>query len=77
MFQSFMYAPGTWIRLDGGTLDVGIVRDSTLNSTNDLQIFAEEWVQMCKVGVESIELDMSTCVNGTGPTPVAAHACSS
>lgn len=77
LFQTFIYAPGTWIRLDGGTLDVGIVRDSTLNSQNDLQIFSEEWVQMCKVGIESVRLNLTLCPDGTGPSPTTALACAS
>jgi hypothetical protein len=32
---------GTFLVADGGTLDLGIVRDSILNSTNDFEIFAE------------------------------------
>lgn len=31
----------TFIHLDGGTLDLGVVRDSTLNATNDFQVFGE------------------------------------
>lgn len=77
LFQTFIYAPGTWIRLDGGTLDVGIVRDSTLNSQNDLQIFSEEWVQMCKVGVESVRLNLTLCPDGAGPAPTTALVCAS
>lgn len=77
LFRSYLYAPGTWVRLDGGTLDVGIVRDSTLNSQNDLQMFSEEWVQVCKVGTESVRLDMTLCADGTGPNPTTAWACGS
>lgn len=76
-YRSYMYAPGTWVRLDGGTLDVGIVRDSTLNSQNDLQIFSEEFVQVCKVGIESVRLDMTLCPSGTGPTPITGLLCHS
>lgn len=77
IYRSYMFAPGTWIRLDGGTLDVGIVRDSTLNSQNDLQIFAEEFTQVCKVGIESIRLDLTLCPSGVGPNPVTALSCDS
>ena len=77
VYRAFMYAPGTWIRLDGGTLDVGIVRDSTLNSQNDLQMFSEEWVQVCKVGVESVRLDLTLCPDGSGPAPITALVCAS
>lgn len=29
------------VYIDGGVLDLGIVRDSTLNSTNDYHVFGE------------------------------------
>ena len=71
----YMFAPGTYVRLDGGTLDVGIVRDSILNGTNDLQIFSEQWVQVCQVGLESLRLEITLCPDGTGPEPVTPLVC--
>ncbi len=71
----YLFAPGTFVRLDGGTLDVGIVRDSTLNGTNDLQIFSEQWVQVCQVGLESLRLEITLCPDGTGPEPVTPLTC--
>lgn len=75
--RSWMFPPGTWVRLDGGTLDVGMIRDSALVETNDFRIFAEEWIQICKRGGESIALDITVCPNGTGPTPVTSFTCAS
>lgn len=72
---AYIFAPGTFVRLDGGTLDVGIVRDSTLNGTNDLQIFSEQWIQVCMVGLESIRLELELCPTGTGPEPVVPLDC--
>jgi len=71
----YMFAPGTYVRLDGGTLDVGIVRDSILNGTNDLQIFSEQWVQVCQVGLESLRLEITLCPDGTGPEAVTPLVC--
>lgn len=71
----YLFAPGTFVRLDGGTLDVGIVRDSILNGTNDLQIFSEQWVQVCQVGLESLRLEITLCPDGTGPEPVTPLLC--
>lgn len=73
--KAFIYAPGTFVRLDGGTLDVGLVRDSTLNRTNDLQLFMEEWIGIAKLGFESIGLLSTLCVNGAGPAGVTACTC--
>ena len=72
---AYLFAPGTFVRLDGGTLDVGIVRDSTLNGTNDLQIFSEQWVQVCMVGLESLRLEITLCPDGTAPEPVVPLVC--
>ncbi|WP_116996396.1 major capsid protein [Desertimonas flava] len=71
---SYVYAPGTFVRLDGGTLDVGLVRDSVLNRTNDLQLFMEEWIGMAKLGFESVQLTSTINVNGAAPNYVTALA---
>ena len=48
---TYLYPEGSWLFLDGGTLDLGIVRDSILNSTNDFQMFSETWEKAIFVGV--------------------------
>lgn len=74
--QSYLHAPGTFVKLDGGTLDVGLVRDSTLNRTNDIQLFMEEWIGMAQLGPESIRLVDTLCANGAAITEgVSAYAC--
>jgi hypothetical protein len=68
--QWAMFPEGSWLHLDAGQLDLGIVRDSTLNATNDYQIFAETWEQVAFVGVESIWLTSANiCANGTVSAP--------
>ncbi len=44
------YPRGTFVKLDMGTLDLGVVRDSTLNSTNDYQLFVETFESLAKPG---------------------------
>jgi hypothetical protein len=61
----YLFAPGTWLHLDSGTLDLGVVRDSILTSTNDFQIFAEGWESIVKVGVESDCVTTAVCPSGT------------
>jgi len=61
----FLFAPGTWLHLDSGTLDLGVVRDSILNSTNDFQVFAEGWENVAFVGVESQVITTAVCPSGT------------
>ena len=64
--SGYLFAPGTFIRLDHGTLDLGLVRDSVLNRSNDLHLFAEQWTKVCKVGYESVKLPLAVCPNGAG-----------
>ncbi len=71
----YLFAPGTFIRLDGGSLDLGLVRDSVLNVRNDLHLFAEQWTKVCKVGYESVKLLVATCPNGAGSGDLAAFNC--
>ncbi len=63
--QYALFPEGSWLHLDSGSLDLGIVRDSTLNSTNDYQVFAETWEQVALVGVESQWHTATLSFNGT------------
>jgi hypothetical protein len=67
-----MYAPGTWVKLDGGTLDVGVVRDHQLNLTNDFAMFMEEWIGIAQLGCETIRIDSEVCATGERPGYAAA-----
>jgi hypothetical protein len=71
----YLHAPGTFVRLDGGTLDVGLVRDSQLNRKNDVEMFMEEWTGLAMLGLESVKLTTTVCPSGTGPLNVAARTC--
>lgn len=55
---------GTFLFLDNGMLDLGVVRDSTLNRSNNLQVFAETFEGVAMVGVESLHLTMDVCPSG-------------
>lgn len=72
---SYLHAPGTFVRLDSGTLDVGLVRDSALNGTNDLELFMEQWVGVVNLGVEAIKITHTLCPNGSAPDAVTAMSC--
>lgn len=37
------FQEGTFLYIDGGTLELGIVRDSVLTATDDFQIFGETY----------------------------------
>lgn len=61
----YLFPEGTWLFLDGGELDLGIVRDSVLNATNDFQIFSETFEGAAKVGIESLKITSTVCPDGT------------
>jgi hypothetical protein len=50
--------------LDGGTLDLGIIRDSTLVGTNDYKMFIETFENVAKVGIESLAVTSTINING-------------
>lgn len=49
----YLFAEGTFSFMDGGTLDLGLVRDSTLNAANDYQMFVETFENIVKFGHEA------------------------
>ena len=63
-FVWYLFAEGTFLFLDGGTLDLGIIRDSTLVGTNDYKMFIETFENVAKVGVESLAITTNISVNG-------------
>jgi hypothetical protein len=63
-FVWYMFAEGTFLFLDGGTLDLGVIRDSTLVGTNDYKMFVETFEGVAKIGVESLKVTSTISVNG-------------
>lgn len=61
----YLFSEGTFVFLDGGTLDLGLVRDSTLNGTNDYKIFLETFEGVAKVGVESLRVTSALKIKGS------------
>lgn len=66
----YLFAEGTFLFLDGGTLDLGIVRDSTLNGTNDYKIFLETFEGVAKVGIESLKITTQLKIAGASAATV-------
>lgn len=66
----YLFAEGTFLFLDGGTLDLGLVRDSTLNSTNDYKIFLESFEGVAKIGVESLRITSNLAILGASSSTV-------
>lgn len=60
----FLFAEGTFQLLDGGTLNLGVVRDSTLDASNNYETFVEIFESIAKRGVESLQIVSSLRPNG-------------
>lgn len=63
-FNWYIFAEGTFLMLDGGTLDLGIIRDSSLVGTNDYKMFLESFETAAFVGIESLKITSTINVNG-------------
>ena len=63
-FTWYLFAEGTFLFLDGGTLDLGIIRDSSLVGTNDYKMFVETFEGVARVGIESLAITSTISVNG-------------
>jgi hypothetical protein len=63
-FAWYLFAEGTFLFLDGGTLDLGIIRDSSLVNTNDYKMFIETFEGIAFVGVESLKITTNISING-------------
>jgi hypothetical protein len=64
--EFMLYPPGTFARGNGMTLDLGVIRDSTLNAEND---FTAAWMEECHliamVGHEARRYVANICTDGT------------
>jgi hypothetical protein len=76
-----VYPEGTWLYLDGGTWDFGVIRDSTLVGTNDFLMFSEVAenvhydgpvgetfaydIDICSSGLTVAGGDIDVCVSGS------------
>lgn len=69
-----LYAAGSYLRGDGGTIDLGVVRDSTLNATNDYTAaWTEQMYLVAQVGPAAREVTVNFGVDGvTGCCPTAS-----
>lgn len=74
--KTWLYPDGSHLFLDGGTLDLGLYRDSALVATNDLQIFSETFEGHAFHGVESWDITFDTCPDGSIAGTVDIDPCS-
>jgi len=64
--RAHVYLEGSWLDLDGGSWDFGVIRDSTLVGTNDYLMFSEiaEAAHYDGVPGETFNYDIDICSNG-------------
>lgn len=72
--DSALFQTGDWLYLDGGTLNMELVRDSELNSRNRFQIFTEFFEGTAFLGAESLRLIMTVEPTGEAQAPIDAAA---
>lgn len=69
--QWALFPEGTWLHLDGGSLDLGIVRDSQLVRVNDYMQFSETFESVVNIGCESLWITSTIDVSGKSQGPIA------
>jgi len=62
---SFMWAEGTWLGLTTGELNLGLVRDSILNSQNRYRQFSEVWETPAFVGTRTLRGEHTVAADGS------------
>jgi hypothetical protein len=72
-----IYPEGAFLGIDSGTLELGIVRDSTLNSTNDFQVFGERFRNLVRLAPAQACYWVTTdwCPVGQFPPAGTARTC--
>ena len=75
--QWALFPEGAFIHVDGGTLELGLVRDSTLNSTNDFEFFGESFenVALLAPAQAALWIESTVCPSGEFPSLVTALTC--
>lgn len=75
--QYAIFPEGQFIHVDSGSLELGIVRDSTLNSTNDFQIFGETFENVAMLGPAqgALWVTQGICPSGEFPALGTALTC--
>lgn len=75
--QIALFLNGTFLHLDAGSLELGLVRDSTLNETNDYQLFGESFENVARIGPAQAArwLTLEVCPSGEFPALTTALSC--
>jgi hypothetical protein len=72
--DTLLWREGDWLFLDGGTLDLGLVRDSTLNLRNRYQTFVETFEGVAFIGKECLRLILPIAPSGAATGTIDPRA---
>ena len=73
--KTYVAPAGSWLHLDGGELNLGVMRDTVTTSTNDVQFFAETMENAHFHGIESWTVTFDTCPDGSTSATVDIAPC--
>jgi len=75
--QWAIYPDGAFLGIDAGSLELGIVRDSTLNQTNDFQVFGERFRNLVRIAPAQAAYWVTSdlCASGQFPPAGTARSC--
>jgi hypothetical protein len=71
-----VYVDGSFLYLDSGSLDLGVVRDSVLNATNKFQSCFENFEALAKLGGHAYRVTSSLCASGDSQIATDIAVCS-
>lgn len=73
--EVLLWPEGGILFIDQGELNFGLVRDSTLNETNDVKFFSETFENAAVVAAEAFYGQFTLCPSGTTAGTATARAC--
>ena len=73
--EVLIWPEGGILFIDQGELNIGLVRDSTLNETNDVKFFSETFENAAVVAAEAFYGQFTLCPTGTTAGTATARAC--
>ena len=75
--QWALHPQGAFLGIDSGSLELGIVRDSVLNATNDFQVFGERFRNVARIAPAQAAYWVTTdwCPSGQFPPDGTARTC--
>jgi len=76
--QYALFLNGAFLHLDGGSLELGLVRDSSLNHANDYELFGESFENVARIGPLAATrwITATICPSGQFPALATALSCS-